>query len=788
LVDIVAPANKLPEKLLEIQKLLPLVKIFPETEIKDKSALEKIIILLRTFTGNDFSLYKKSTLYRRIERRMGVHKIDKISSYVSLLQENPKEIDILFKEMLIGVTNFFRDKKVWEKLESSVFPEMILRQKAGATLRAWVAGCSSGEEAYSLAIIFKEALEKIKPHHNISLQIFATDLDQESIEVARRGLYNENISADVSSERLNRFFSKTDEGYRVNTEIREMVVFAQHNIIIHPPFTKIDIISCRNLLIYLDSELQVKIMKLFYYSLNTSAIMLLGSSESLGARSHLFKPVDLNLKIYQRSADALEPDLFNFPSSFTRNKPEHVEKQPAAIPGPNIQVLVDQLLLQHFSPPGLLVNDDGDIIYISGRTGKYLEPLAGKANMNVFAMLHEGLRNEFPVAFNQAIRKKGTVVLRNMQVGNNGVKQKVNITIQWIEKPEPLRNMVMIIFTDITEVHDLKMKASTRKESLNSPREAALEKELQSTLEKMQSTMEEMQASQEELKSANEELQSANEELQSTNEELTSSKEEMQSLNEELQTVNAELQAKVDDYSRLDNDMKNLLNSTDIATLFLDKELNIRRYTIQATKIFKLIKSDVGRPITDQVSDINYPELAEDALEVLNTLVFIEKQIPGKNGQWFSVRIMPYRTFEDRIDGLVITFINISELKKMEEECNETKNIERMLLNSSDDPVFILSAGFTIIEMNPVAEKFLGIKREEAKGQNWIKLCVAEPERKKTEAELQEMLTGLEGGTTQVLLKNYGGNKALVECEVKLVGNNQKNPAGILIFIRNEKP
>ena len=555
-VDIVAPANILPQKLLEFQKLLPLKKIFPETEIKDKSALEKIIILLRTFTGNDFSLYKKSTLYRRIERRMGVHKIDKITSYVSLLQENPKEIDILFKEMLIGVTNFFRDKKVWEKLESSVFPEMILRQKAGATLRAWVAGCSSGEEAYSLAIIFKEALEKIKPHHNISLQIFATDLDQESIEVARRGLYNENISADVSSERLNRFFSKTDEGYRVNTEIREMVVFAQHNIIIHPPFTNIDIISCRNLLIYLDSELQVKIMKLFYYSLNTSAIMLLGSSESLGARSHLFKPVDLNLKIYQRSADALEPDLFNFPSSFTRNKPEHIEKQPAAISGPNIQVLVDQLLLQHFSPPGLLVNDDGDIIYISGRTGKYLEPLAGKANMNVFAMLHEGLRNEFPVAFNQAIRKKGTVVLRNMQVGNNGVKQKVNITIQWIEKPEPLRNMVMIIFTDITEVHDLKMKASTRKESLNSPREAALEKELQSTLEKMQSTMEEMQASQEELKSANEELQSANEELQSTNEELTSSKEEMQSLNEELQTVNAELQAKVDDYSRLDNDME----------------------------------------------------------------------------------------------------------------------------------------------------------------------------------------------------------------------------------------
>jgi two-component system, chemotaxis family, CheB/CheR fusion protein len=665
LADIVAPANELPKKLLEFQKHLPLVKINPEVEIKDKSALEKIIILLRTYTGNDFSLYKKSTLYRRIERRMGAHKIDKISSYVTLLQENPKEVDILFKELLIGVTNFFRDTKVWEKFERSVFPEMMLRLNAGANLRAWVAGCSTGEEAYSLAIVFKEAIENIKPRRNISLQVFATDLDQDSVEIARKGMYPENIAADVSPERLNRFFVKTDEGYRINSEIREMVVFAQHNIIMQPPFTKIDILSCRNLLIYLDPELQIKVLKLFFYSLNTEGIMLLGSSESLGTISYLFKPLDSGLKIYRRSSDAMLPDLFNFPSSYSRSKPEHIERHSPAIPGRNIQELADQMLLQHFSPPGLLVNEEGDIIYITGRTGKYLEPASGKANLNVFAMLREGLRNEFPAAFNQVIRKKGSVVLRNLKVGTNGGSQKLNITIQWIDKPEPLKNMVLIVFSDVTEVHDIKFMGKRGKGSLNSLRETELEKELQSTREKMQSTMEEMQASQEELKSANEELQSANEELQSTNEELTSSKEEMQSLNEELQTVNAELQAKVDDYSRLDNDMKNLLNSTDIATLFLDKELNIRRYTNQATKIFKLIKSDVGRPITDQVSDINYPEMAEDALEVLNTLVFIEKQISGKDGQWFNVRIMPYRTFEDRIDGLVITFINISELKKM---------------------------------------------------------------------------------------------------------------------------
>jgi two-component system CheB/CheR fusion protein len=785
LVDIVAPANELPQKLLELLKHLPLVKINPEVEVKDKSALEKIIILLRTFTGNDFSLYKKSTLYRRIERRMGAHKIDRISSYVSLLQENPKEVDVLFKELLIGVTNFFRDTKVWEKFGRSVLPEMILSLQAGDNLRAWVAGCSTGEEAYSLAIIFKEAIENIKPRRNISLQVFATDLDQDSIEIARRGLYSENIATDVSPERLNRFFVKTDEGYRVNTEIREMAVFAQHNIIMQPPFTKIDILSCRNLLIYLDPELQSKVLKLFFYSLNTQGIMLLGSSESLGTISHLFKPVDSGLKIYRRSADAMLPDLFNFPSSYSRNKPEHMEKHSPAIPGRNIQELADQMLLQHFAPPGLLVNEEGDIIYITGRTGKYLEPASGKANMNVFAMLREGLRNEFPAAFNQAIRKKGSVVLRNLQVGTNGGKQKLNITIQWIDKPEPLKNMVMIVFSDVTEVHDLKIMGKRGKGSLNSSRETELETELQSTHEKMQSTVEEMQASQEELKSANEELQSANEELQSTNEELTSSKEEMQSLNEELQTVNAELQAKVDDFSRLDNDMKNLLNSTDIATLFLDKELKIRRYTNQATKIFKLIKSDIGRPITDQVSDIYYPEMAEDALKVLNTLIFIEKQIPGKDGQWFSTRIMPYRTFEDRIDGLVITFINISELKRVEEECNQTKLTKRLLLNNYADPVVFLSAGLTITDLNPMAEKFFGIKREDAISQNWVKLCVAEPELKKTEDLLRKILIELEGNTAQVQVKKAGGKMALVECELKILLNNHKKASGIMIFIKS---
>jgi two-component system, chemotaxis family, CheB/CheR fusion protein len=671
-LDMVAPANELPKKLLAFLKNLPPLRINPDLEIKDKSALEKIIFLMRSQTGNDFSLYKKSTLYRRVERRMGVHKISQISSYVSFLQKNPKEVDILFKELLIGVTNFFRDAAVWEKLEKVILPEILFNLPAGSNLRAWIAGCSTGEEAYSLAIIFKEVLEKNKFERNLSLQIFATDLDNDAVELARRGVFPENIASDISSERLIRFFVKTDDGFRVNSEIREMIVFAQHNIIMHPPFTRIDILSCRNLLIYMDSELQKKILKLFYYSLNNDGILILGSSETLGAMSQFFNPADAKLKIFKRSNNTQPPDIFNFPSSFSRNKKDQVEKIEPFILEENIQSLADQVILKHFSPPGVLVNEAGDIIYITGHTGKYLEPAAGKANLNIFAMLREGLLSEFPGAFQKAIRKKEPVVLRNLTVGTNGGTQTVNITIQSIDQPDSLKGLVMIVFDDVQRISDTGQQAKTSRKRISNSKESELEKELQDLREEMQSTFEEMQATQEELKSANEELQSSNEELQSTNEELTSSKEEMQSLNEELQTVNAELQTKVDDFLRVDNDMKNLLDSTDIATLFIDKDLNIRRFTNQATKIFKFIKSDIGRPFTDQVSDLLYPEMADDSIEVLRTLVSKEKQIPGKDGQWFSIRIMPYRTFDDRIDGLVITFINITELKQLEAKIIET--------------------------------------------------------------------------------------------------------------------
>jgi len=784
-VDLVAPASELPEKLCAFFKHLPIIKSGLDIETQDQSALNKINTLLRAHTGNDFSLYKKNTMYRRIERRMSVHKIDKIAPYVSFLQENPKEVGILFKELMIGVTSFFRDTVVWEKLKETIIPTIIEKVQAGEILRAWVPGCSTGEEAYSLAIVFKEALERVHPHGGISLQIFATDLDNDAIETARKGLFPANIATDVSSDRLDRFFNKTEDGYRINTEIREMIVFAQHNIIMHPPFTKIDILSCRNLLIYMDTELQKKLFTLFYYSIKPEGIMILGGSESLGTQSRLFSPIDAKLKIYKRPDSSMKHDLLNFPSSFSRSEPSDMEKQEPVKSSQSIEMLANQLLLQYFSPPGVLVNENGDIIYISGRTGKYLEPAVGKANLNIFAMLREGLRNEFPMAFHKAIQTKEKVVLHNIRVGTNGGTKIVNVTFQWIDKPEPLNGMVMIIFSDVPEIAGSRAKAKKGNKTSENVKQSELEEELQRMHDEMQSALEEMQTSQEELKSANEELQSTNEELQSTNEELTSSKEEMQSLNEELQTVNVELQSKVDDFSRVKNDMKNLLNSTDIATLFLDKELNIRRYTNQATKIFKLIKSDIGRPFTDQVSELIYPELAADAMEVLKTLTFIKKQIPTNDGRWFSIRIMPYRTFDDRIDGLVITFFNISDIKQLESELHETEQMHSLILKSSSDIIIRLSTDWKILEFNPEAVLFFEKKHKEAIQQNFIQMFVPEPVRKKTEKELNKLLKEELDAKYKMQVITAGENLLVAEWSVNVLLDDRKKPAGMIMITKN---
>jgi len=673
IADIVASAEDLPAKLIAYLNFLPVVITDPNEDIRNKSNLEKIIILLREQSGHDFSLYKKNTLFRRIERRKGVHQIDKINNYVRFLQENPKEVGILFKELLIGVTSFFRDAAMWELLKDKVLPALMDELPTGHVLRTWVTGCSTGEEAYSLAIVFKEALEKSKKPKHLTLQIFATDLDSDAVELARKGVFPLNITADVSPERLSRFFTAEADGYRVNTVIREMVVFAPQNVIKDPPFTKLDILLCRNMLIYMEPELQKKLIALFNYSLNPGGIMVLGTAETLGSLSVAFKEIDAKYKIYKCAETALSAELIDFPSSFYHHRGVNVEKKTPQKVVENIQVLADQILLQHFAPASVLLNTAGDILYITGRTGKYLEPVAGKANWNIHAMAREGLRHELPGAFRKAMQNFTPVIIRNVKIGANGGTIFVDVTVQRIENPDVLKGMIMLVFTDVPAmVEQSRLNPKTGK-PVSSVKQKELEIELQRNYEELQSAREEMQTSQEELKSTNEELQSTNEELQSTNEELTTSKEEMQSLNEELQTVNTELQSKVTDFIRANDDMKNLLNSTEIATLFLDKDLNIRRFTDQVTKIVKLRNTDIGRPFTDLVTDLKYSEIGIHALQVIKTLIFTETAAETHDGRWYNVRIMPYRTLDDHIDGLVMTFTDITIAKILEVELNETK-------------------------------------------------------------------------------------------------------------------
>jgi two-component system CheB/CheR fusion protein len=713
IADVIAPAEELPSQLIAFLKFVPALK--PEVEIDDKSKsnLDKIIILLREQSGHDFSLYKKNTLFRRIERRKGVHQIDKLNNYVRFCVENPKEVEILFKELLIGVTNFFRDAAVWEKLKEKVIPEMIGNLPNGTILRAWVTACSTGEEAYSLAIIFKEALEKMKNNRNISLQIFATDIDKDAIEKARKGIYSQNIACDVSPERLKRFFTVQPEGYHVIAAIREMVVFAPQNVIKDPPFTKLDILTCRNMLIYMESELQKKLITLFNYSLNPGGIMVLGTAETFSNQREGFKEIDSKFQIYSRTASPRISELNNFPSSFNHRKIEMKELSETSKVFENIQTIADQVILQRFAPASVLVNEKGDIIYMTGNIGKYLEPVAGKANYNIYVMAREGLRNELPGALRKVMQNYDAVVLRNIKVEFNRGIHYVDITLQRMEVKNSINGMIMLIFNDLVGNSEREENLKTSKKS-TSGRVKEMVMALQRSQEDLQGLREEMQTSQEELKSTNEELQSTNEELQSTNEELTTSKEEMQSLNEELQIANVELQSKVNDFIQANDDMKNLLNSTEIATLFLDKDLNIRRFTEQATKIFKLRKVDIGRPFTDQASDLQYPEIDLHAQKVLDTLISIETPIKTAGGKWFNVRIMPYRTLDDRIDGLVITFTDITLTKMAKTELIISESRYRRHFESAKDGILILDAETgKIVDVNPFLIELLGYSKEQ---------------------------------------------------------------------------
>jgi len=636
-------------------------------EAMPPNELHGIFGLLQARTRHDFSLYKPSTLHRRIERRMAIHGIGTLADYIRHLRQNPQEIDLLFKELLIGVTSFFRDPVVWEHLAEVALPELLTRRSPDTKLRAWVVGCSTGEEAYSLAMVFNEAFQKSAHPGGFSVQIFASDLSPDAIATARRGRYPASISADVSPQRLERFFTAYESHYQIKQNLRDLVLFAQHDVVLDPPFTKLDLIVCRNLLIYFDVTLQRKLLPLYHYSLLPSGLLLLGTSETVGKFTSRFTPVgDRKLRLYLR----LDANQGGAPEFLIQSLPRMFKKTPESpLPPPNtpphaidsLQVAAEQMLLQLYAPAAVVLNGSGDIVYISGRTGKYLEPAAGKANWNFHAMAREGLRKPLADALLQAGEQREPLLLHGLQVQTPGGPQVVDVMVQALHEPQSLRGMTMVVFRDVAAA-----PATRRGRKGSSSAEAAQALELQRLGDEIQTLREESRASKEELQSANEELQSTNEELQSTNEELTTSKEEMQSMNEELQTINSELHSKLDDLALAQSDMQNLLNSTEIAILFLDQHLNVRRYTERASKIINVRESDVGRPLSDLTTSLQYPGFHADALETLRTMAFSEKQIPTTDDRWFSVRILPYRRLDNVIDGVVITFVDITVTKKLE--------------------------------------------------------------------------------------------------------------------------
>lgn len=704
LADYVLPPDRMPSYLLAYARSPVLRRARPPEQAGEKpvDTLQKIFVLIRSKTGHDFSRYKHNTVLRRIERRMAVLQLESQADYVSYLRNTPQEIDTLFKELLIRVTNFFRDPEAYEALAAKALPLLFHDRPHDLPIRIWAPGCSTGEEAYSLAMLFHEYNQKLKEKYKI--QVFATDIDRGSIEMARSGIYPNSISVDVSPERLNHYFTMKDTVYKIKDEIRESVIFAEHDVNKDPPFSKMDMISCRNLLIYMGAELQQRIIPLFRYALNPDGVLFLGSSETIGDNTDLFAVVDKKWRIFRAHRSGVVP-LAHI-NLRREAAPAVVNALPQAPAGKktrdlSLAEMTEKLLLARHAPPCAIIDRDGAILFLHGRTGKYLEPASGKATMNILDMAREGLQPELRTALRQASVKKGDVVVGGLQVRTNGSFQTINLTVHYIREPERLNGLLAVVFTDVPaqKAEKAGSRAPIPDKKLRQ-RIEELEFEAKSAKEHLQTIVEEMETTNEELQSSNEELQSANEELQSTNEELETSKEELQSSNEELMTVNAELQNKMDDLAQVNNDMTNLLTSTRIATIFLDSTLRIKRYTPDATSVINLIQTDLGRPLGDISLKVGYPELVSDAQTVLRTLTMTEKAVQHHEGAWYLVRMIPYRTTTNVIEGVVITFVEITEQKRLQASLQDALAFSRGIVDTVREPLLVLDAGYRVLSAN----------------------------------------------------------------------------------------
>ncbi|MCP4139304.1 MAG: PAS domain S-box protein [Chloroflexi bacterium] len=714
LVDYILPAEEMPKQLISYVghalslDAKPDIAPIPETD----DSLQKIFILLRAQTGHDFSYYKQNTIGRRIERRMAVNQIEKLSAYVRFVQKNPLEVETLFRELLIGVTNFFRDPAAFDVLEEKIIPSFFEDRPIDEAIRVWVPGCSTGEEAYSIAILLRECMDTIKRDHKI--QIFATDIDSDAIQKARTGIYPDGIVADVSEERLKRFFSKENSSYRVRKTIRDMVIFAEQNIIGDPPFSKMDLISCRNLLIYMQTVLQKRVLPLFHYSLKEDGLLFLGNSETVGEFRDLFSVVNRKSKIYQRKniMTGQRPLLEFPPPPFMKDLgARQLEKIVSPVEKMSLSDLVKKELLQRYTPTCVIINEKGEMLYSHGRTGKYFEPASGEASLNILRMAREGLRLELTTALRKSIATQKEVVYQGLKIKTNGDYQAVNLKISPVMEPATMVGLLMVLFEDVSvevalNADEVKVDGSrTDKNKYIQD----LERELRNKEEYLQATVEELETSNEELKSTNEELQSSNEELQSTNEEMETSKEELQSVNEELVTVNTEHQMKIDELSQANNDMSNLLASTQVGTIFLDQQLHIKRFTPIVAETVNLIQADIGRPIGHITSKfIDYDDFEKDAKAVLDTLIPKEVDMESDKGRRFIMRILPYRTTKNVIDGLVITFVDITDQKEAENAIRESDTKYRGLFNSIRDAILIADTKRNIIDFNPAFTELFG--------------------------------------------------------------------------------
>jgi len=669
----------------------------------EANGINRILMQLRSSTGHDFSLYKKSTIGRRIERRMAQHEIADAEVYARYLKEQPAEMQALFRELLINVTSFFRDPEAFDILRNDILPQLLTGKPEGYVVRVWVAGCASGEEAYSIAILLRELMDQTQ--REFKVQMYATDLDEDAIAVARAGSYPPNIAQDITPERLRRFFIKDDAGYHVKKEIREMVVFAVQSVIKDPPFTKLDLLCCRNLMIYLEPELQDRLIPTFHYSLKQDGVLFLSPSESIGNHHELFTPINRKWKIYRAthsltSTRAVLAVGLTWAADKQNKAPEEIMQNAIET---NFAERAKRALLQSYAPASVVTDLNGNILYVHGETGKYLRPAPGQATLNAIDMAHEGLQLELRSAIQRAANQGESTLNRELSFGANQDFHSVSLSVHALHDAEAGAGLLLVSFQEVQGEAPGKStgaKTASRKrvsKSLSAAHIEELERKLAYTKENLHATIEEQQASNEELKSTNEEMQSTNEELQSTNEELETSKEELQSLNEELITVNTELQSKIEQLAGMQNDMKNLLDNINIGTIFLDLQLNIKRYTREAAQVYRLVASDVGRALNDIKSNIDNGDLLPDAQAVMDDLTTRERQVRTMNGVWYLARMQPYRTLENMIQGVVLTFTDISQRVADEAAVRQERKLAEGIVDTVREPLVVLNASLQVV-------------------------------------------------------------------------------------------